>query len=146
MMNPYDISFQNNSQFQDQLAKMLLQGSTGNLVQNSQSEVHTPKVNGREGALNFSLPPNSDCIALDLTDKSIIWVIQTDAGGYRTVTPFDTNPHKEVKQEDVLKSLSNRVTKLEEAMNNGKYSGNNYSKSKSGDFHNDASDRSNAKG
>ena len=144
-MNPYDFSFQNNNQFQDQLAKMLLQ-NTGNPTQSQQQEIHTPKVNGREGALNFNLPPNSDCIALDLTDKSIIWVIQTDAGGYRTVTPFDTNPHKEQKQDDVLKSMNDRITKLEEAVSNGKYSGNNNSKPKSGYQNNDASSGGNAKG
>lgn len=86
---------------------------------NQQTETHTPKVNGRAGAEMFQLPPNSDVLALD-QNEDIVWSIQTDSAGYKTCIPWDISKHKEVKQQDVIKSLEERITKLEEALRNGK--------------------------
>lgn len=84
-----------------------------------QVETHTIKVNGRAGAEALTLSPNSDILVLDQNDP-IVWFIQSDGAGYKTITPYDIAIHKERKQEDVLKSLEDRITKLEEAMSHGK--------------------------
>ena len=135
MYPSYDMSLQQQSQ--DLLRSMLTP------QQNIQSQKHITKVNGRAGADAYYLPPNSDDILLDL-NESIAWVVQTDGAGYKTVTPYDISLHKEVKQEDHIKSLEERITRLEEAINNGKSNTTTIvPKSKSGTIRNDASNRSN---
>ena len=127
-------------QIQNQLQQMLL-------TQNNQSPMHTVKVNGRAGADSFNMPPNSDTILLDMNDP-IAWFVMTDGAGYKTVTPYDLSPHKEVKQEDVLKSMEDRIARLEEVVRNGKSNFTaNYAKSaKSDQQRNDAGGRGNAQG
>ena len=118
------------------------------MMQNSNQPVeeHTVKVNGIEGARAYSLAPNSDKILVDQNDP-IVWFIQTDGAGYKTVSGYDISPHKEVKQEDILKTFDERLTKLEEAMRNGKsYNRSNDQGPKQRSFNSDASDRSNDKG
>jgi hypothetical protein len=136
-MDPYK---KQNELIQQQLQQMMV-GNSGNVM-----EKHVTKVNGRAGAEAFALPANSDDFLLDINDP-VIWFVQTDGAGYKTVTPYDISPHKEVKQEDVIKSMEDRITKLEEALRNGK---SNYAanpkQSKSGNVNNDASSRSNDKG
>ena len=113
------------------------------------AERHTVKVNGRAGAEAYQLPPNSDEILIDLND-SIIWFVQTDGAGYKTVTPYDISEHKEIKQEDIIKSLNDRITKLEEEMRNGKLNssanGEGSTTYSSGKQYKDAGNRSNAQG
>ena len=136
MYNPYDTP-----QMQDQLQRLLMPQ-----LQPQQQSTHVTKVNGRAGAEAFNLPPNSDILLLDMNEP-IIWFVMTDGAGYKTVTPYDFNPHKEVNQKDQYRSLDERITKLEEAMGNGK---SNFrpveQRSKSGDVRNDAGSRSNAQG
>ena len=62
---------------------------------NNGSPVSVVKVHGREGALAFSLPPNSSAILLDDGDKPIIWFKQTDGAGYPTVTGYSFAPLQE---------------------------------------------------
>ena len=125
-------------QLQDQLAKIMM-------PQNQNAPVHVAKVNGRAGAESYILPPNSDAILLDM-NEAIAWFIQSDGAGYRTVTPYDISLHKEVSQKDVIKSMEDRITKLEEAIKNVKPNTSaNYSKpARSEQQRNDASNRSNA--
>ena len=138
-MFPYDSNNMYQQQIQNQLQSML-NNPTG------QASIHTVKVNGRAGAESFQMPPNSDALLLDVNEP-IVWSVVTDGAGYKTIEPFDISKHKEVKQEDVLKSLDDRISKLEEAMRNGKSNSSNVNtKSKSGEFHNDAGNRSNAQG
>lgn len=144
-MYPYDSGttpYQQSQQFiQNQLQQMLNQQPS-----QQQQAIHTTKVNGRAGAEAFYLPPNSDTLLLDMNNP-IVWSVQTDGAGYKTVIPFDISQHKEVKQEDVLNQLESRISKLEEVVSNGKsYSSNNNAKPKSGNFNNDAGSRSNDKG
>jgi len=63
------------------------------MVNNGQS-VSVVKVHGKEGALAFSMPPNSSAILLDDGDKPIIWFKQTDGAGYPTVTGYSFAPLK----------------------------------------------------
>ena len=136
-MYPYDSSPYNQNVIQDQLKSMLTQ------TPQPQMEIHVTKVNGRAGADAFNLPPNSDDVVLDMNNP-IIYFIQTDGAGYKTVTPYDISIHKEVSQTDQIKSMEERIAKLEEAIANGKPNiTTNYAKPKSGDKHNDAGNRSN---
>ena len=74
------------------------------------------KVNGEAGARNFRMGTNSNALLLDET-APIIWYVQTDGTGYLTVTPFDITPHQ-VQAPINLNDLSERVSKLEEAIAN----------------------------
>lgn len=135
-MYPYDTQMAY-PQLQDQIMKSIM-------PQQTLQSVHVVKVNGRAGAESYQLPPNSDILLLDMNDP-IAWFVQSDGAGYKTVTPYDISAHKEVSQTDVIKSMEDRITKLEEAINNGKSnSSTNYAKPKSEQQHNDAGNRSNA--
>lgn len=77
------------------------------------------EVSGRAGAEAYQLAPDSSALMLDNT-APILWVAKSDSAGYKTLTPFDITPHNETKQEDIIKSLEERISKLEERMSNGK--------------------------
>ena len=74
------------------------------------------KVNGKAGAENFRMAPNSSALLLDNT-APIVWYVQTDGAGYLTAVPFDITPHQTPKPVD-MNDLSARVTKLEELIAN----------------------------
>lgn len=74
------------------------------------------KVNGRGGADAFQMQPNESDLLLDTT-APIVWLVQTDGAGYKTVTGYDITPHEEKPQEDVYKTLEDRIKKLEEVVN-----------------------------
>lgn len=134
-MFPYD----NQNIDSDLLKRMLPQN-------NQPVEEHTLRVCGRNGANAVNLAPNSDKLALDQNDP-IVWFIQTDGAGYKTVVGYDINLHKEVRPEDMMKSFDERLTRLEEVIRNGKsYNPANGPKPKSGCTGNDAGSRSNAQG
>lgn len=112
-------------------------------------ERHTLKVKGRAGAESLKLPPNSDDLVLDMDDP-IVWFIQSDGAGYVTATPFDISKHEEITQEDIFKSIDERLSRLEEAMNNGKSDNNSTgakptNAAKPGNQNNNAGNRSNDK-
>ena len=109
-------------------------------------EEHTEKVNGYNGALNIDLAPNSDRLVLDQNDP-VVWFVFTDALGHKTVKGFDISEHKVITQEDLLRSIDQRLTRLEEAFRNGKSNNAANAKStKSSYAGNDAGNRSNDKG
>ena len=136
-MYPYD----NNSQsqfFQNQL----LQSIAPSMQPQAR---HVTKVNGRAGAESFTLPPNSDDILLDMNEP-VIYFIQSDGAGYKTITSYDISIHKEVNQTDLYNTLDQRITKLEEVINGKSNYRPNEQKPKSGPERNDASNRGNDKG
>ena len=75
------------------------------------------RVKGREGALAINMMPGSEDLFLDLDDP-IIWLVQTDDAGIKTVDALDVFPHKseEQKAQETLESIEERLRKLEEAM------------------------------
>ena len=84
------------------------------------------KVHGYNGADAFQMGPNSQVFLLDDNDP-LIWFVQTDGAGYKTITPYDVAPHQTAPQVDV-QSLEARVRTLEEQISNVKsYSGPNKS-------------------
>lgn len=72
-------------------------------------------VNGENGAMALQMMPNSQALLLDDT-APIVWLAQTDGAGYKTVTPYTITPYKPEQPIDV-KSLEQRIIKLEEAIN-----------------------------
>lgn len=102
-MYPYD----------NQISQMLLQGIQQN---NPMMKQEVVKVNGRPGAEAFNLGPNASALLLD-TSAPIVWLVQTDGAGYKSLTPYDITPHEEKPPEDKYKSLEERITKLEELIN-----------------------------
>ena len=140
-MYPYDNLSQAQQLFQNQILQSIAPGN-----QPQAPERHVVKVNGIEGANAFNMPPNSDDILLD-QNNPLIYFVQTDGAGYKTVTPYDISIHKQVNPEDQFKSLEDRIAKLEEAMANGKSNYRpNEQRPKSDAQRNDAGSRGNDKG
>jgi hypothetical protein len=53
------------------------------------------KVNGRDSALQYQLPPNSMSPALFDNDGKTFYIVSTDGTGMKTVEAFDYTPHVE---------------------------------------------------
>lgn len=85
-----------------------------------QAKLDIVHVNGENGARAFQMPANSNTLLLDDT-APIVWLAQTDGAGYKTVTPYSITPYKPEPPVD-LKALENRITKIEEALNDRKQS------------------------
>lgn len=80
-------------------------------------------VNGRNGAEMFQMAPNSNHLLLDDT-APIVWLVQTDGAGYKSLTPFDISPHKDAPAIDI-NSLESRIKALEDKLNDKSYNSNN---------------------
>lgn len=55
------------------------------------------KVNGRDSALQYQLPPNSMSPALFDNNGQVFYIVSTDGTGMKTVETFDFTPHVEEK-------------------------------------------------
>ena len=53
------------------------------------------KVNGRDSALQYQLPPNSTSPALFDNNGTCFYIVSTDGTGMKTVECFDFSPHKD---------------------------------------------------
>lgn len=53
------------------------------------------KVNGRDSALQYQLPPNSTSPALFDNSGTCFYIVSTDGTGTKTVETFDFTPHVE---------------------------------------------------
>lgn len=53
------------------------------------------KVNGRDSALQYQLPPNSMSPALFDNDGKVFYIVSTDGTGTKSVEAFDFTPHVE---------------------------------------------------
>jgi hypothetical protein len=73
------------------------------------------KVNGENGARAYQLAPNSSALLLD-ESAPIVWLVQSDGAGYKTVTPYSIAPYQQEPPVDV-KSLENRIRRLEDMLN-----------------------------
>ena len=85
------------------------------------------RVSGKNGAEAYVMPPNSSVLLLDET-APIIWLKTTDGAGYPSLTPYTITPYKEEPKPD-FKSLEDRISKLEERINESYTSNNRQSKS-----------------
>ena len=73
------------------------------------------RVNGENGARAFQMAPNSNAILLDET-APLVWLVQTDGAGYKTVTPYTITPYQAEPPVDV-RALDERIRRLEETVN-----------------------------
>ena len=62
--------------------------------------------------------PNSQALLLDET-APIVWLVQTDGAGYKTISAFDLTPHEEINTNSTLKNLEERLKKVEEQLSRG---------------------------
>ena len=53
------------------------------------------KVNGRDSAMQYQLPPNSMSPALFDNNGKVFYIVSTDGTGMKTVEAFDFQPHQE---------------------------------------------------
>jgi len=81
------------------------------------------QVRGQNGAEALQMAPNSKVLLLDETDP-LIWFVQTDGAGYKTVTPYSITPYQPAPPVD-LNSLEQRLAILEEKINAKSYNGTN---------------------
>ena len=81
------------------------------------------RVKGQNGAEAFQMAPNSKTLLLDENDP-LVWFVQTDGAGYKTVTPYSITPFQPAPSID-LNSLEARLTALEEKINAKPYNGTN---------------------
>lgn len=98
--NPYQV----NPAFASQMNQNLHQMNTNQII----------KVNGRGGAEAYQMMPNSQVLLLDET-QPILWLKQTDGAGYPSLNAYDIKPHEEAPAPD-MKSLEDRITKIEEVL------------------------------
>ena len=93
-----------------------------NLPSYQPPQVEIPKVNGEESARAYQLAPNSSVILMDV-NKPLIWVVVTDASGYKTVSPFTITPYTPdppVTNADLdprFEAITSRLDKLEARLN-----------------------------
>ena len=72
------------------------------------------KVNGREGANAYSLQPNSSVLLLD-TNQPVIYLKQSDGGGYCNITAYKIEPIEQSYGVSVdTNDLEKRIRRLEE--------------------------------
>lgn len=88
------------------------------------------KVNGENGARALQIAPNSSALLLD-ENAPIVWLVITDGAGYKTVTPYSITPYQPEPPVDV-KSLEERIRRLEEMLNGKSNTRNNKPKSTDG--------------
>ena len=81
------------------------------------------RVKGQNGAEAFQMAPNSKVLLLDENDP-LVWFVQTDGAGYKTVTPYTITPFQPAPPVD-LNSLEQRLAALEEKMYAKSYNGAN---------------------
>lgn len=107
------------------------------------------RVNGKDAAYAFAIGPNSSVILAD-TMLPKIWIVTTDAAGYKVVTGMNVFPDEEPvpaegkieEKEDPIKALTERIDKLEERMRNyGKSDSKSAGQGKSGNAGSQSNDR-----
>lgn len=97
------------------------QSNYSNYTNQQQSIV---KVNGRTGAESYNMPVNSQALLLDESNP-IVWLVQTNEFGFKTINGFDLTPHAEQKTDTGMKSIEDRLKKIEEMLyeqSNSRYS------------------------
>lgn len=73
-----------------------------------------PKVNGMEGANAFPLPANSSILLLDINNP-VVYLKQSDGGGFCSVTPYSITLMEQQNQNTSTDTteLERRITRLE---------------------------------
>ncbi len=91
------------------------QSRLDSMQQSQMMQYQITKVNGKNGAEAFRMPPNSNILLLD-ESAPIVWLKQTDGAGYATVTPYAIAPYQEAPEPD-FSTLEERIKRLEDKLN-----------------------------
>ena len=86
-----------------------------NLYYPSYQTCKVPEVNGMNGANAYQIGANSSVLLLD-TNLPIVYLKQTDGGGYATVTAFDLVAHKDAETKN-MEDIKSRLDRLEGLIN-----------------------------
>lgn len=86
---------------------------------NSPQRTEVVRVTGENGARAYQLLPNSSALLLDET-APIVWLVQADGAGYKTLTPYKIEPYHPEPIPDI-KDLMERITRLEDKINDQSY-------------------------
>lgn len=73
------------------------------------------RVNGEGGAKAYQMQPNSSVLLLDET-APIVWLKSTDGAGFPNLIPYKIEPYTPEPEPDI-KSLIERISRLEEQVN-----------------------------
>ena len=92
-----------------------MQPNNFNYMSMFQQPMKIPRFKGEEGARAYQMPNGSEVLGFDM-DEPIIWLVQTDDAGVKTVDALDVMKRQAVES-TTMKSLENRIRKLEEAFN-----------------------------
>ena len=82
---------------------------------NSMMKQEIVKVNGENGARAYQLAPNSSVLLLD-ENNPIVWLVQADGAGYKTISPYSITPYQPKPPVD-LNSIEERLKRLEDKIN-----------------------------
>jgi hypothetical protein len=96
----------------------------------NQQRMEIVRVNGENGARAFQLPPNSNVLLLD-ESAPLVWLVQTDGAGYKTVAPYTITPYQAQPAPD-YNSLAERIQRLEDMINGRKPDSANVKRGKQG--------------
>ncbi len=119
MFNPYS---QNTQYYPQMMSNQTMQYMKQEVI----------KVHGEDGAKAYQLAPNSSVLLLD-DISPIVWLKQTDGGGFATLTPYSITPYQKQPTIDVV-SLEERIRILEEKINESNTT--NAKRTKSNEQHN----------
>ena len=103
--------------------------TTNGQYQNFLTKQEVVRVRGENGARALQMGPNCSALLLDDTNP-IVWLVQTDGAGYKTVSPFSITPYEPAPAVDV-NSLADRISKLEEKVNESYHFSNEQTSNKS---------------
>lgn len=98
--------------------------------QQGQSRTEIVKVNGENGARAYQIAPNSSALLLDET-APIVWLVQTDGAGYKTVAPYTIAPFQPEPPINA-KDLEARIARLESMIDGKSDTSGNGTKSANG--------------
>jgi hypothetical protein len=96
-------------------------GTPPQMIEMPPQREEAKRVNGRNGAEMYRMAPNSSAVLLD-ENNPMIWFLQTDSAGYKTITPYDISPHVDEQPPDVrsidekINGLDERLRAIEEAL------------------------------
>ena len=90
-------------------------GNSFNSPMQPQIRSEIVKVNGENGAKAYQLAPNSSALLLD-ESSPIVWLVQSDGAGYKTITPYSITPYQAEPPVNT-KDLESRISRLEEIVN-----------------------------
>lgn len=91
-------------------------------VQMNQQAQQIVKVNGQESARMYAMQPSSSALLLD-ENRPIVYLVQTDGPGYKTVSPYEIKPYEPEPTVDVI-TLEQRIKRLEDMLNESYFTSN----------------------